>query len=290
MRLRRLIRRERYDIVHLHTKRAHALSVWLPHGAAAPKYVVTRRMDYPEISNCRTRYLYNHCVDGVVAISTPILQLLVAAGVDAGKIRLIHSGIDAARFTPGADPTGAKRDLTIGTVAVLEERKGHRFLFEAVADLKARGVNLRCLLAGEGSERERLEAMAARLGLVEEIRFLGFVADTPAFLAGIDIFVLPSLYEGLGVAALEAMAVGKAVVASRVGGLADAIADGRTGLLVPPRDSEALSHAIARLSTNPSRMRDMGRSAAAHVRENFTLERMAARNESYYYELLEGRG
>jgi glycosyltransferase involved in cell wall biosynthesis len=119
---------------------------------------------------------------------------------------------------------------------------------------------------------------------------LGFVADTPAFLAGIDIFVLPSLYEGLGVAALEAMAVGKAVVASRVGGLTDVITDGLTGFLVPPRDSKALSDAIAKLIADPSRARALGRSAAAHVRKHFTVERMAAGNEVYYYELLEARG
>jgi glycosyltransferase involved in cell wall biosynthesis len=289
-RLRRLIRRENYDIVHLHTKRAHALSAWLPHGRGAPRYVVTRRMDYPENNNCRTRHLYNRCVDGVVAISQPIVDLLVDAGVDAARIRLIHSGIDAARFTPGADDTGPKRVWAIGTVAVLQERKGHRYLLEAVAELKKRGVTLVCRFAGAGSERRRLEEMATRLGLAEEINFLGFVADTPAFLAGIDIFVLPSLNEGLGVAALEAMAAGKAVVASGVGGLAEMITDGLTGLLVPPRDSRGLSDAIATLIADPSRARALGRSAAAHVRKHFTLERMAAGNEDYYYELLEDRG
>jgi glycosyltransferase involved in cell wall biosynthesis len=289
-RIRRLIRREGYDIVHLHTKRAHALSAWLPRGPGAPRYVVTRRMDYPEKNNSYTRYLYNRCVDGVVAISQPIVESLVDAGVDAGRIRLIRSGIDVARFVPGGDNAGAERVLTIGTVAVLQERKGHRFLLEAVAELKVRGVKLVCLLAGAGSERKGLEEMAARLGLAEEVNFLGFVADTPAFLAGIDIFVLPSLYEGLGVAALEAMAAGKAVVASRVGGLTDVITDGLTGFLVPPRDSTALSDAIAKLIADPTRARGMGRSAAAHVRKHFTLEGMASSNEVYYYELLEDRG
>jgi len=288
-RARRLISREGYDIVHLHTKRAHALSVWLPHGAGAPRYVVTRRMDYPEKNNRRTRHLYNRCVDGVVAISRPIVDLLADAGVEGGKIRLIHSGIDVARFSPGAGNPSGERDLTVGTVAVLEKRKGHRFLLEAVARLKDRGVKLRCLLAGVGSERKGLEEMVTRLGLEGRVNFLGFVADTPAFLASIDIFVLPSLREGLGVAALEAMAAGKAVVASRVGGLTEVISEGRTGFLVPPRDSQMLSDAIAELIANPNRARAMGQCAAAHVREHFTLERMAAGNEAYYYELLAAR-
>jgi glycosyltransferase involved in cell wall biosynthesis len=287
-RLRRLVGSERYDIIHLHTKRAHALAAWLPHGAGAPRYVVTRRMDYPEKRNCRTRYLYNHCVDGVVAISRPIVDLLVQAGVERDKIRLIHSGIDVRRF-PSDPGAAARRIPTIGTLAVLEPRKGHRFLLEAIARLKARGFPLRCLLAGVGGERKRLEDLTAQLGLKAEIEFLGFVDDTPAFLYGIDIFVLPSLQEGLGVAALEAMAAGKPVVASRVGGLSDVVIDGRTGLLVPPADAAALSEAIAALIAEPSRGRAMGVAAAARAREHFALDLMAARNEDYYFELLDAR-
>jgi glycosyltransferase involved in cell wall biosynthesis len=287
-RLRRLIGSEHYDIIHLHTKRAHALAAWLPHGVGAPRYVVTRRMDYPEKRNCRTRYLYNHCVDGVVAISQPIIDLLVRAGVDRDKIRLIHSGIDVSRFTYGSE-AAVRRTPTIGTLAVLEPRKGHAFLLHAVARLKARGLRLRCLLAGAGDERKRLEDLSRQLRLDTEIEFLGFVEDTPTFLAGVDIFVLPSLHEGLGVAVLEAMAAGKPVVASRVGGLSDVVIDGRTGLLVPPADAEALSEAIAALIAEPSRARAMGLAAAARAREHFALELMAARNEEYYFELLAGR-
>jgi glycosyltransferase involved in cell wall biosynthesis len=285
-RLRRLIQREGYDIVHLHTKRAHALAMWLPRSAAAPKYVVTRRMDYPEINTRYTRFLYNRCVDGVVAISQPVASVLVHAGVHKQRIRLIHSGIDVARFSARADISKTGRLPVIGCVAVLQERKGHRFLLEAVALLKGRGMQLRCLLAGDGPERQSLERMTLQLGLGNEVNFLGFVADTPAFLAGIDIFVLASLYEGLGVAALEAMAAGKAVVASRIGGLAESIADGVTGALTPPRDPAALSAAIARLIDDPGLARAMGQRAAAHVRDHFALEQMAAQNEDYYYELL----
>jgi glycosyltransferase involved in cell wall biosynthesis len=128
--------------------------------------------------------------------------------------------------------------------------------------------------------------MVARLGLGREVEFSGFIVDVPAFLADIDIFVLPSLHEGLGVAALEAMAAGKAVVASRAGGLAEAINDGVTGSLTPPGDAEALAGAISQLIAHTDWARAMGQRAAAHVREHFALERMAARNEAYYYELL----
>jgi glycosyltransferase involved in cell wall biosynthesis len=156
-RLRQLIRRESYDIVHLHTKRAHALSLWLPRRSPAPKYVVTRRMDYAELNNCYTRLLYNRSVDGIIAISQPIVELLIGAGVDGRRIRLIHSGIDVARFSARGECRRSRQPPIIGCIAVLEERKGHRFLLEAVALLKSRGVKLRCLLAGEGPERQALE-------------------------------------------------------------------------------------------------------------------------------------
>ncbi len=123
--LRRLIRSQDYDIVHFHTKRAHALSLWLPHGAHRPKYVVTRRMDYPERRGWYTNCLYNRRVDGVVAISQAIADLLMIAGVDAHKMRTIFSGIDAGRFARFSPERSRQEGATvIGCLAGLEGRKG----------------------------------------------------------------------------------------------------------------------------------------------------------------------
>lgn len=287
--IRRLIRREGYDIVHLHTKRAHVFSAWLPHAARRPKYLVTRRMDYPERANLRTRWMYNRRVDGVVAVSRSILELLIRAGVNPNSIRLIYDGIDPRPFqaaaaegkTSGAVPV-------VGVLAVLEPRKGHRFLLAAARILKDRGQRVSYHIAGDGSERGALERMAETLGLDEEVSFAGFIEDAASFLAAIDILVLPSLHEGLGVAALEGMAAGKPVIGSRVGGLAESIIDGETGLLVPPGDAVELARAVADLLAAPERREHMGRSAARRVAECFTMERMAKSNEQYYYSLLEG--
>ena len=286
--LRRLISAGNYDIVHLHTKRAHSLSLWLPRRPRGPKYVVTRRMDYPERKSWYTRYLYNRRVDGIIAISQPILDLLVSAGIDSKRIRLIHSGINSRRFDSGSETPSFGDVPVVGTVAVLEKRKGHRFLLEAAARLKSQGYRIKYYLAGDGSLRGQLEEMVERLKLTNEVKFYGFVSDTPAFLSAIDLFVLPSLHEGLGVAALEAMAAGKAVVASRVGGLAELVVDSDTGLLVSPRDPEALAQAIAKLVNDRPLARVMGNRGADRVREHFTLEQMALKNEAYYYDLLEG--
>ncbi len=285
--LRRLIRRERYDIVHFHTKRAHALSFWLRRIHPGVRYVVTRRMDYPVKRNWYNDYLYNRRVDGVVAISRKIVDLLVAGSVRREKIRLVHSGIDPARFQR---PQGARATpglAVIGTAAVLEERKGHRFLLEAAALLKQQGRRLKYRFAGEGGQRQRLQQIVLELGLQEEVDFAGFVSDIPSFLSAIDIFVLPSLYEGLGVAVLEAMAAGKPVVVSRVGGLPDLVDDAVTGLLVPPKDSRALAEAIARVISQEGLAQQMGERGRKRVLQHFTMEQMAKNNEDYYYELLQ---
>lgn len=287
--LRRLIRQERYDIVHLHTKRAHALSVWLPRGERRPTYIVTRRMDYPEPKNCYTRYLYNRRVDGIVAISRSVLNCLLAAGVDRHSIRLIYSGIDPLPFRGFAgNEQRADDSAVVAMLAVLEERKGHRFLLEAARVLKDRGRKIRYVFAGDGSLKTQLQDLVRALGLREEVSFAGFVKDVPKFLSSVDVLVLPSLFEGLGVAALEAMAAGKPVVATRVGGLAESIIDGETGFLVPPQNGVALADAIERIVADPSMARAMGRKGAARVLSHFTIEQMARQNETYYYALLEG--
>jgi glycosyltransferase involved in cell wall biosynthesis len=289
--IRQLIRKEKYDIVHFHTKRAHALSPWLPHGVHRPRYVVTRRMDYPQAKNWYTRYLYNYSVDAVIAISGAIADILIRAGVEAAKIRVIHSGIDAAQFTePGRENTSDRDVPMIGTVAHLEPRKGQRYLLEAARQLKSQGYTFKLVLAGAGSLQKSLEEMVQSLGLAQEVTFLGFISDVPKFLAGLDIFVLPSLYEGLGVAALEAMAAGKAVVASRVGGLAELVNDFETGLLVAPGDAQELAAAMAKLIGDKNLRAAFGRKGAARVREQFTIEQMAKKTEACYYAVLRGGG
>jgi glycosyltransferase involved in cell wall biosynthesis len=283
---RRLLSAGGYDVVHFHTKRAHALSAWLGRAPANQRRVVTRRMDYPIRRGWFDRYLYNRCVDGVVAISRPIAELLTAGGIAREKIRLIPSGVDPAPYA-NIPPPGGRAPLVVGNVGVLEPRKGQRFLLEAAAELKRQGRRLIYRIAGVGAEKERLQELARKLGVAADIEFLGFLSDVPAFLTSIDIFVMPSLFEGLGVAALEAMAAARPVVASRVGGLNDSVVDGETGLFVPAGDSAALAEALGGLAADRELIRAMGKKGRVRMLEHFTMERMARANEDYYYDLLE---
>ena len=285
--LRRLIRTMGYDIVHFHTKRAHALSLWLPRGQHRPKYLVTRRMDYPEPRSWYTNLLYNRRVDGVVAISRAIGDVLLRAGVDKNKIRIIASGIDYQVFEGAGQPASDSHGpLVVGCLAGLEERKGHRYLLEAAAILKGNGLKIQYKIAGDGPLREALEAEARRLNVGDEVHFMGFVADAAQFFARTDICVMPSLYEGLGVAALEAMAAGRPVIASRVGGLTESVVDGINGFLVEARDAPALAAAIAKFAHSRPLAASMGNHGRDRVKQYFSLESMASANEAYYYELL----
>jgi glycosyltransferase involved in cell wall biosynthesis len=211
---------------------------------------------------------------------------LVDAGVERRKIRLIHSALIPAVVVPGSDEEVRNPVGTVGCLAVLEERKGIEFLLEAAEHLQSQGVRLKWLIGGNGSLREKLENKARALGLGDSVTFLGFVSKPEEFLRGIDIFVMPSLFEGLGVAALEAMAAGKPVVATRVGGLAESVLEGQTGLLVAPRDGRAIADALAKLIADSLTARDMGMRGRQRVLEKFTLKQMAAQNEAYYYEVL----
>jgi len=294
-RLAGLLPRGPYAILHFHTARAHALAAFLG-GSSGVSRVVTRRMDYRLRGGWYTRRLYNHGVQAVIAISEGVRAMLITSGVEPARIHLVPSGVEPERFAPQPGARSAARaryGITDGqwlavVVGALEERKGHTVLLEALAAL--RDPRLRVLCAGDGSLRDALPARAAALGLGDRVRFLGAVDDVAELLAAADAFLMPSHHEGLGVAALEAMAAGIPVVASRVGGLPEAVVDGETGLLVPPADPAALAAAITRLAADPAHARELGAAGRARVQARFSMTAMAEGTLAVYRELVEGRG
>ena len=285
MRLRHILAREKYDVVHFHTSRAHAMAPFARGLARA--LVVTRRMDYRP-NRLLAPFLYSRAVDGVAAISRSVADALVQAGVPRDQITIIPSGVDCEFFRPpSASERSAARNalgiaadiVAIGTVGALEERKGHRFLLDAVA--QARQPVL-CLIAGEGSLRADLDQQTNRLEIGSRVRFLGRVDPSRALLWALDIFVFPSLWEGLGVAAIEAAACGLPAIGSNAGGIAEVVSDGETGVLVPASDSAALSEAIARLAASPEDRASMGNAARSRAAQGFAMSTMAQRTIDLY--------
>lgn len=228
--------------------------------------------------------------DRVVAVSLEILRELEAKGFKAPQLTSIPNGVDIARYAPtGKQPAGAPRGAAPRTVLAaigsLTEEKGHDHLLGAVARLGSdRGITL--LIVGDGPRRERLQKLATDLGVADDVRFLGRRNDIPDILAGTDIFVLPSLNEGLPIALLEAMACERACVATDVGDVGRAIETGVTGVLVRSADVEALASALERLVADPELRRRLGRAARQRAVERFSAERMTEAYCALYDELL----
>ena len=299
VRLRRIVSRNHYDVIHFHTARAHALAPYA--GGFGGVRVVTRRMDYPP-GRLMGPYLYNRAVDGVVAISGGVAQALISAGVRQDRITVVFSGIDCDRFTP---PTDAQREsarkrfnlgadeIAIGAVGALVARKGHRVLIDTIVAslgrLQGTGSRVRCLIAGDGPLREELGARIREVGATEAIALVGPIEDPRELLAALDIFVMPSTQEGLGVAALEAMATGLPVIASRVGGLVEVVEEGVSGLLVGAEAIDALAGRLVELVLNERRRKVLGANGRRRALEQFSVQAMAVGTLSVYQELLAKR-
>ncbi len=277
LRLRRLVRG--HDVVHFHTARAHALAPFC-RGLGA-RLVVTRRMDYVPRGGPYVRWLYNRVVDAVIAISDGVRAALVQAGVEPARIRVVPSGVDVAAMTAPPEARATLRrewevaddDVLVAVIGVLEKRKGHDVLLSAAMLPATKNRRVRYVFVGEGATREVLTEAVGRLAL--PVRFAGFRNDVAACLAAADVVAMPSRQEGLGVAALEAMAAGRPVVASRVGGLREAVEPNVTGLLVPPDDPAALATAIGSLAADPARRAQFGAAGRARILARYTGARMA---------------
>jgi len=228
-----------------------------------------------------------------IAVSHGLAQRLQQIfHIPAAKIEVIHNAIPVQAFGEPVNAvlratlTGAKNHPLILTSARLDAQKGHPYLLQAAAQIPEAIF----VLAGDGPERANLEAQAAALGVAERIRFLGHRQDIAALLAACDLFVLPSLFEGLPLSILEAMAAGKPVIATAIAGTTEAIVHGQTGLLVPPADPTALAQAIRLLLADHSLGQQLALAGKAAVQEEFSTTTMVQRVTQVYSDLLLPRG
>jgi glycosyltransferase involved in cell wall biosynthesis len=234
--------------------------------------------------------------DMVITVSKEVYEAeLERSGTVPSRVALIRNGVQvddfAATERPHLEMTAREWDIdgnttVIGTLARFHKQKGHSYLLEAMTRVQTQRPGTRALLVGDGPLRPEMEAKAGELDLSETVIFTGIRRDVPEILALLDVFVLPSLWEGLPVALLEAMAAGLPVVATRVGGVPEVVIDGVTGLLVPPRDPEALSETILRLLQDSDLRHRMGQAGQERVREHFSVDQMIRKTEALYERLL----
>ncbi|MDA1196078.1 MAG: glycosyltransferase family 4 protein [Planctomycetota bacterium] len=290
--LRPLLRQA--DLVHLADSRAHKLGLWAATGARdLPPLVVTRRMDYAVGGGPLARRLYGPRVAAVVAVSAAVAAAVAEAGVPAERLHVIHDGVEAALADDRAATRAGARaafgfasnDVVVLAAASLRPRKGQRHLLAGFARVADEFPSARLVLAGEGSERDALAAQIERLGLEARVQLPGHM-DVRSALAAADIACIPSLMEGLSVFSLEAQLFERPVIASRVGGLTESVADGVTGRLVAPGDAAALGAALRELLADVALRARWGAAGRARVLAQFTATQMARRTVALYESLL----
>jgi L-malate glycosyltransferase len=289
-RLVRHLRRERPDVLHAFLYHSYVTAAPAAR-LARVKVLVAGRRSLGDFKRGR------HVLLALERVATSVTDLLVANAesvaedtirgekVRTGKITTVYNGLPDSAFEPAAPAELVAESPVVLCVANLKIYKGHRFLLDAVALLRDRGLPCTLALVGDGPERPALEEQAARLGI--DVRFLGTRTDVESLLARADVVVLPSLHEGMSNAVMEAMAAGLPVVATEVGGTAELLR-GR-GLLVPPSDSAALADGLGQVLGDPALAARLGAGARAWSRDNLHVDTMIDKHVTIYRELLERR-
>jgi glycosyltransferase involved in cell wall biosynthesis len=285
------IQEDGIDLVHTHGYKADLygyLAAWRRH-----KPVVATSHNW--VGGTAALGIYNHLdrmalkrFSALAAVSDAVAQRLLDSGVHPGKIRTIANGIDVQAFE-NREPLQSlrfDRAKVIGMVARLDLQKGFEYLLRAIQALRSSFDGLKVVIVGEGPDRAAIENMVEEYGLQSNVILAGQQTDMAGAYAAMDIFVLPSLNEGLPMTILEAMAASRPVIATRVGAIPTVIKDGENGLLVDARDTDGLRNAIASLLSDPDRCRRLGDQAHGWVSANFTSEAMALKYRQMYEEVL----
>jgi len=241
------------------------------------------------------RTVHRYCVDSTIGVSSQIERKYKAEG-EVSRVTCIRNGIDLEGKSVQTDRWRTRKELgidsetcLIGTVGRLTPVKGIAYLLQAARILLRQGANVKVLVVGDGNIRQDLMTQTHDLGITQNVVFLGHREDTDALLLALDIFVLPSLSEGIPMALLEAMAACRAVVASRVGGIPEIVDDGIEGFLVEPMDVDSLAERCRLLIESPDVAKKMGEQGRKRVERDFSATAMADRVASVYKELLISR-
>jgi len=284
----RTIRSWRPDLVHLHTSHAHNLGMLAKGFCRRTRYVVSRRVALP----VRKGPKYGDWVARFIAVSQAVRRMLISGRIPPERISVVYSGVPVGRLAaapPDGDLLreiwGSEDRVLAGNASALTKEKDHPTLLRAFEWAVRRYSGLRLIIAGDGPLRGSLMQLKDDLGLGDKVRFLGFRDGTWRMLKVLDVFVVSSKEEGLGVSLIEAMACGLPVVATGVGGIPEVVLDGETGILVPLEDPKALGEALVLLSSDRTLRKEMGKRAKERAWD-FDVGRMVRGTEMVYREVV----
>jgi len=289
-RLCRIIRSERPDIIHVHSRRGADLWAGLAARLNKTRAIVTRRVDNPEPGwLALLKYiLYNR----VVTISDGIRQVLLSEGLPPEKITLIHSAVDTDLYRGACDKEWFYREFglnpgnkVIGTVAQFIPRKGHRYIIEAAPKILEKFPETRFIFFGQGPLQKELQDLCRESGLENIILFAGFRNDLERIFSCMDILIHPAMMEGLGVSLLQAAASEVPIIGTRAGGIPEIVHDGLNGYLIDPCDAGAIISNALTLLQEPERRRRFGQAGRKIVEASFSIDAMVEGYFNLYNEI-----
>lgn len=288
MTIRRELKRFDPDIIQFNDGQAMNSGLAASLGLPAVK-IAFRRVDFPIRSVSR----YKHGIDLVFCVSEAIREVCKDSGIPDSKLRVVAEGVDPGRMESG-DRNAGRTSLSVSedaplllTVARISLHKGHEFLVKAMKGVAAERPDVILALAGEGDLFDSIKQQVADLGLSDHIRFLGFRSDVPDLMAAADLFILPSVMEGLGTSVIDAMFAGTPIVTTEAGGIPELVRqregeDGPCAWIVPPENPEALRRAIIEALENKEERVKRSERARERANREFTAEAMVERTVAAY--------
>lgn len=306
IRLYRLLKRENIKILHTHLIQADICGFLAGKMAGVPVIISTKHN--PDEFRKRRSIpvwldgIFANRSDKIIAVSNAVRDFLIKwERISEDKFTVIHNGVDLDDFNlkesaSATSITAKKKELgidsssqVVGSIGRLDEQKGHRFFLEAIPEILKRVQRVKFLIVGDGPLRSKLEKLSEKLKISQNVIFTGIRHDVPEILAIMDVFVLPSIFEGFGIVLLEAMAMERAVVASKVGGIPEIVDDGLTGILIKPANPPEIANSVITLLKNPEKAKQIGETGRKRVKETFSADSMVKRVETLYGELCEAK-
>ena len=289
----KLFQKFRFSVIHVHAGIQHAVAARLASRKTLPVPLVFTIHGYPDVASYLVSGIFaNRLVDEVICVSDAERNKAATYGWSKEKLSTIYNGVPVP---PSLAETPARIKAQwnipenahiIGTVARLERAKGINYLISAMPKVISQYPSTVLLIVGDGSNRRQLSVLSQELGISRHIIFTGQLTDPAPALSLMDVFVLPSLREALGIAVLEAMAFSKPVVETDVGGIPEVVLHNKTGFLLPPGNSEAIASALIKLAENPTTCKAYGIAGRRRFEEHFTDSIMAEKTLEIYKRVL----
>ena len=285
----KILKSQKADIVHTHLFGADVFGIMAAKLAGVKVIVSTEHnLNYQEnfFKKFIKRYT-NIFADVIVAVSAAVKNYVVGSEeIKENKVEVIYNGVDIKKFlNETRNYKNGREDIIIGSLGRLTKQKGFDYLIEAIAAITGSG-KIKCLIAGEGEKRKKLKKQIKKLNLGSRVELLGWRRDTKEFLNSLDIFVLPSRWEGFGIAILEAGLSGLPVVAAKVDGIREIIKDGEDGLLFAKGNIAGLTEKINYLVNSPEERKRLGLALQNKVKEKFPIGKIVKKYEDLYLKLL----